>query len=215
MIRSLTLAHAAQPNPADRPNRRLRTSIKQATVPFVTIYGSAPAPRQPDSSDVEAHAAVQQSAIETSLPNYRPTDDSAKQLGFRKAPMVHWLSPRMLANTAIQVVISDTFGELLDKRELEAQLPTRIHDERPEGRDDVGMWFDYMADSGDGFDSTYTIAYLLAQDHLSVGGDELPRGRFLMMGGDQVYPTPSKAVYDEKLKGPYKAALPIPAVGAP
>jgi hypothetical protein len=31
-----------------------------------------------------------------------------------------------------------------------------------------------------------------------------------MMGGDEVYPTPSKAFYDQKTKGPYKAAMPIP-----
>jgi len=89
-------------------------------VPFVTIYGSAPAPRAPEpatnrpptrpptaAAGSPAEPAVQarvvaQRAEETHLPNHRPTDDSAEQLGFRKAKMVHWLSPRMLANTAVQ-----------------------------------------------------------------------------------------------------------------
>lgn len=119
----------------------------------------------------------------------------------------------MLANTAARVVISDTFGEFLDKRELEGALPSRIHDERPAQSDDTELWFDFVADIGDGFDPTYTIAYLLAADQLEVGGQTLPRGRFLMMGGDEVYPTPSKARYDDKTKGPYKAAMPIPPAG--
>ncbi|EER15208.1 hypothetical protein Pmar_PMAR006938 [Perkinsus marinus ATCC 50983] len=42
------------------------------------------------------------------------------------------------------------------------------------GREDV--WLDFLADGGDGFDSTYTISRLLAQPHLSV---EVPNDRAL------------------------------------
>jgi hypothetical protein len=77
------------------------------------------------------------------------------------------------------------------------------------------LWFDYVADLGDGFDPTYTMAYLLAQPELTVEGQALPRGRMLVMGGDEVYPTPSNQQYEDRTKGPYKAALPVPPPDAP
>ncbi|HKD96913.1 MAG TPA: metallophosphoesterase, partial [Micromonosporaceae bacterium] len=141
---------------------------------------------------------------------YRPVSTSSDELGFTRRPPVHWLSPSMLASTAGQVVISSVFGEFLDKRELQGSFPARVHDERPHAADDTDVWFDYVADVGDGFNPTYTVAYLLGQDHLEVAGERLPRGRFLVMGGDEIYPTPSTSLYADKMKGPYKAAMPQP-----
>src|SRR6185437_6806056 len=34
------------------------------------------------------------------------------------------------------------------------------------------------------------------------------RGRILVMGGDQVYPVPNAAEYENRMLGPYQAALP-------
>lgn len=72
------------------------------------------------------------------------------------------------------------------------------------------LWFDFVADIGDGFDGTYSMAWLLGQPSLAVGGvdGELPRGRVLVMGGDEVYPTPSWRGYEDRTKGPYQAAMP-------
>lgn len=54
------------------------------------------------------------------------------------------------------------------------------------GTDD--LWFDFMADTGDGGNSSYSIARLLAQPsiRLTRGDSELtlPRGNFLLIGGD-------------------------------
>src|SRR5690606_24602207 len=72
------------------------------------------------------------------------------------------------------------------------------------------LWLDYVADLGDGFDATYSVAYLLAQSELEVDGERLPRGDVLVMGGDQVYPTASGQAYEDRCKGPYRAALPHP-----
>src|SRR5215467_10463664 len=164
-----------------------------------------------------ATGAPRQRTSEQPEPNtYRPASTSPDELGFTRRPPVHWLSPSMLASTAGQVVISSVFGEFLDKRELQGSFPSRVHDERPHQTDYSEVWFDYVADLGDGFDPTYTIAYLLAQDHLEVDGERLPRGRFLVMGGDEIYPTPSTSFYLDKTKGPYKAALPVaPPEGSP
>jgi hypothetical protein len=46
------------------------------------------------------------------------------------------------------------------------------------------LWFDFMADTGDGGNSTYSVARLLAQPSLTVGDLKLPRGHLLIVGGD-------------------------------
>jgi hypothetical protein len=51
------------------------------------------------------------------------------------------------------------------------------------------FWFDFMADTGDGGNSTYTVARLLAQPSIrciSTSNSELdlPRGNLLLIGGD-------------------------------
>ena len=51
------------------------------------------------------------------------------------------------------------------------------------------LWFDFMADTGDGGNSSYSIARLLAQPSLRVSiedhsNDLLPRGDLLLVGGD-------------------------------
>src|SRR4029453_4549246 len=88
---------------------------------------------------------------------------------------------------------------------------------------DGGLWFDHVADLGDGFDPTYTVGRLIAADAAAGGGPSgaedppvrLPRGRLLVLGGDQVYPTASSAGYEDRLKGPYRAALPAGAADPP
>ena len=50
------------------------------------------------------------------------------------------------------------------------------------------MWFDFMADTGDGGNSSYAVARLLAQPSIRLtSGDSvvtLPRGNLLLIGGD-------------------------------
>ncbi|GLR79044.1 hypothetical protein GCM10007856_17180 [Azospirillum oryzae] len=70
------------------------------------------------------------------------------------------------------------------------------------------FWFDYAADTGDGWDSTFAIASLLGASVIDLDGRRLPRGRFLILGGDEVYPTPSRDSYRERLVRPFAAALP-------
>jgi hypothetical protein len=140
----------------------------------------------------------------------RPQSMRPEETGFRARRAVPWLSPTLLAATGLRVVLADQFGAYLDKRELQNALPAYLHSE---GEDGEELWFDYVADLGDGFNATYSVAYLLAQPELTVGGERLPRGRFLVMGGDQVYPVPSGQQYEDRFKGPYRAALPTPPAG--
>src|SRR5436305_5142733 len=134
-----------------------------------------------------------------------------KDFDFEQRPMVDWMAPGQLAQTGIKAVVSDVFGSYADKRDVMAAL-----DPSPKlGATFAAaeeLWIDYVADLGDGFDSTYTMARLLAAPLLSVEHDgkahDLPRGQILVMGGDQVYPTSSYDEYYNRLMMPYKAALP-------
>jgi len=143
----------------------------------------------------------------------RPTVVDPEHLGFTPRSAVPWLNPILLAGTALRVVLAELFGAYLDKRELQSALPADAYDERPKQSDE--LWLDYVADLGDGFNATYSIAYLLAQRVLAVDEHTLPRGDVLVMGGDQVYPTASGQQYEDRFKGPYRAALPEPPPDRP
>jgi hypothetical protein len=138
-------------------------------------------------------------------PPPRPPD--LNSLKFERKPMVRWLDPAVLADAGLRVVLSSLFGAYADKRETQATTEEPIHDYR---RAEDPFWLDFVADLGDGFDSTYAMACLLAADKLAPsGGDgELPRGSVLVMGGDEVYPTASRLEYENRFRGPYEAAFP-------
>jgi hypothetical protein len=134
-----------------------------------------------------------------------------KDFDFEQREMVDWLAPGQLIQTGIKAVVSDVFGSYADKRDVMAALdPDPKLDDTFSTADE--LWIDYVADLGDGFDSTYTVARLLAAPRLSLqrGGRayDLPRGQVLVMGGDQVYPTSSYDEYYNRLMKPYEAALP-------
>ncbi len=122
--------------------------------------------------------------------------------------MVQWFDPAILLDAGLRVVLSSVFGAYSDKRETQAAIEAPIHDYGP--GDDGALWIDFVADLGDGFDSTYAVASLLGRKRLRLAGDgsELPRGRVLVMGGDQVYPSPTREDYENRFRGPYAAALP-------
>lgn len=180
-----------------------------------------------------------------------PASARPKDLGFRPQRMVSWLAPRPLLRTGVRTALSDVFGAYADKRETHAALDDpsvqledsflyRYADRDGKPTSPDGLWFDYAADVGDGFDPTYTVAALLGQETLrpeppreaplppaappapsgsvpasAASGPSapapppaLPRGRFLVLGGDQVYPYASRRQYREHFVKPYTAALP-------
>ncbi|HEX6749230.1 MAG TPA: hypothetical protein VF092_18175 [Longimicrobium sp.] len=157
------------------------------------------------------------------------------ELPFTPAKMVRWLAPGQLAVTAVRAVLSAAFGEYADRRETLAALHQHDADEAgPDTADgriftydahvetDGDFWLDFVADLGDGFDPTYTVAWLLGRPELpaptfgeeavradgAIDGERTRRGHVLVMGGDQVYPTASRDEYANRLAGPYEAALP-------
>jgi hypothetical protein len=143
----------------------------------------------------------------------RPRSLEPQELGFTPQRPVGWLAPLLLLSTGVRTLLAILFGAYLDKRELQNALSGDVF-EQP--GTDGEIWLDYVADLGDGFAATYSVAYLLAQPRLEVGGEVLPRGDVLLMGGDQVYPLASGDGYENRMKGPYRAALPeAPAVRRP
>ncbi|WP_018685925.1 metallophosphoesterase family protein [Actinokineospora enzanensis] len=141
----------------------------------------------------------------------RPTDQTEAELGFQPQQAVRWLAPRVLITTGFQSLVAEIFGSYADKREIQGSLPADLHDHSATD----ALWFDYVADLGDGFDATYSVASLLAAPELDLDGHRLPRGRLLVMGGDEVYPFASTRAYEDRSKGVYRAALPLVDGAAP
>ena len=79
-----------------------------------------------------------------------------------------------------------------------------------------GMWIDFVADLGDSWDATYATAMLIAKDRLKVRGHDepLPQASVLVLGGDLVYPRPSRNAYASRLRSAFMAAMPRAARGA-
>ncbi|HWC26430.1 MAG TPA: hypothetical protein VG474_07600 [Solirubrobacteraceae bacterium] len=125
------------------------------------------------------------------------------ELNFVRQPAVRWLSPSLLARSGVEVIVSGTFGKFADKREIQRD-PQDGLDYSAEGE----LWIDYLSDTGDGWEATYTMAWLLAQPSLEAGGEPLPRGTILLLGGDQVYPSATPEQYEDRFIGPFAAALP-------
>jgi hypothetical protein len=180
-----------------------------------------------EDGSMPGSAADAGGAIAAKLAPAAPPAESKKPLVKHK--MVDWYDPVQLVKTGIEVAVSSIFGRHSDYRMLEAiassgdRLPFYDHtcayrwkDEEysPDcAREQREFWIDYAADVGDGFNSTYAVAFHMAQPELSVraaeGGAEhrTRRGDILIFGGDGVYPTASRQRYDERLVRPYEAAL--------
>lgn len=127
---------------------------------------------------------------------------------FAPQPSVDWYNPAQLAKTGIKTLLSGIFGTYLDKREVQAALKREGDITYYDYSDRTSISIDYAADLGDGFDATYSIATMLAQETLECDGQKTKRGEVLIMGGDQVYPTASREEYANRLQGPYEAAFP-------
>ena len=132
--------------------------------------------------------------------------------------MVSWYDPAELMRSAREVFISTVLGRHSDRRLLEALT---AHDE-PKPFDctmepmpwsgEGPFWLDYLSDTGDGFNPVYAIASCVASDlHVKApdGGTlQLNRGAVLVLGGDEVYPTASRAEYQRRFVAPFGAAMP-------
>jgi hypothetical protein len=128
----------------------------------------------------------------------------------RQRAMVGWYDPRVLMQSGYQVAIANIFGRHSDTRLIEA-LASQPQTEFDYSAHEGDFWLDYVADTGDGWNSTYAIADALAQSTLEVDHHGLKEtthaGKLLVFGGDEVYPYPTRNEYDSRTEGPYRHAF--------
>lgn len=130
----------------------------------------------------------------------------------RRARMVSWYDPAVLFRSGFRAVLAQLFGRHSDRRLIEALggQPQNAFDYTK--GDESEFWLDYVADLGDGWNSTYAVARWLSQPELSlraVGGEGVATrcGRIVVFGGDEVYPYPSRLAYEHGTEKPYAVAL--------
>jgi hypothetical protein len=138
---------------------------------------------------------------------------SALETDFEPRKMVGWYSPRVLAQSAWLVAVSNLFGRHSDSRLIEA-LAGQKQDEFDYSDCNSEFWLDFVCDTGDGWNSTYAVAKALAADTLEVAQPDGSRvltkcGSVLVFGGDEVYPYPSRAEYEARTEVPYDTAFAI------
>ncbi|WVY91769.1 hypothetical protein V8G54_037283 [Vigna mungo] len=137
--------------------------------------------------------------------------------------MVPWYSGTSadLFKTVFDLLVSVTvFVGRFDMRMMQAAM-SRVSDGNQ--HDDLlydhfsekeDFWFDFMADTGDGGNSSYAVARLLAKPFIRTLKDDaeltLPRGDLLLIGGDLAYPNPSAFTYERRLFVPFEYALQPP-----
>ncbi len=124
-----------------------------------------------------------------------------------KPRMTDWLAPSQLISTGLKTLRSTELGGMIDARRI-AALESGNQGVVFDYSGQENFSFDYMADTGDGWDSTYTMAYLLSSAAITPEGshDALPRPNVLILGGDEVYPVASKMQYAKRLIWPFNQA---------
>jgi len=84
-----------------------------------------------DGSGRMSSMAETRAGSETSPPR-RPRPSNASELGFVRSPMVRWLDPYQLVDTAVRVLLSGMFSSYADNRESQKSKPrSRIAPGKP------------------------------------------------------------------------------------
>ncbi len=142
----------------------------------------------------------------------RPPSTPASVQPRRK--MVRWFDPVELFTTWRSGFRSTSSLQRLEEAPYQApEGPDAAFDAEP-GAD---FWFDYVADSGDGFDATAPVAWLVGRQRIEVPDDRygdlptppkfMPRSELLVFGGDEIYPFAFEGGYESQLELPYAMGL--------
>ena len=123
---------------------------------------------------------------------------------------VNWYEPSQLIDTAIRTVVSGMIGKMLDPRRLINTEGGEHHECVMDPEKPIES-FDFMADTGDGWDATFTMAFLLTAPQLEVKQADgskrvMERPDMLILGGDEVYPVASSEAYRTRLVSPFEPA---------
>jgi len=161
-------------------------------------------------------------------PSIDHRDNPIKDYPVNILPMCEWFSWALTQTVLDMLIHLKLFAGRFDKRQLMACYPDQDdgdpffydHSLDENGEKLSELWFDFVADCGDGFHSSYAMARLLAQPFLLIEeddkGDEdvmvkqLPRGKLLVIGGDLAYPRPTYENFEERFVRVFEDAMPPP-----
>lgn len=156
-----------------------------------------------------------------SAPTERPEDrfegpKAIAELLAEPPGMVWWLHARELVKAAYVALLASEFGARADRREVQAALDPdpEYHDFSAASLSKGAFQFDFVADTGDGFEATYAIAWAVANGAVAWNEGDVERealahdSAFVLLGGDQVYPAASRGNYESRFVRPWTAALP-------
>ncbi len=156
-----------------------------------------PENENPDGRPLAGEAAAAQLAAAEAPPKEETT--------WPKPKMTGWYDVGQLAQTGLRTFLSTMLGGMVDTRRFLA-LEDPAHGVTVDYSKRDSFSFDYTGDTGDGWDATYSMAYLLSSPQLDVGGHLLNRPDVLILGGDEVYPVASRNNYARHLIWPFNEA---------
>lgn len=123
---------------------------------------------------------------------------------------VAWYSPPVLWQAGRELLQSASFQRNLDRRETFSPVLQPLDFSERTASQAEPFWFDFLSDTGDGGNATFTVAQALLQHELEVtsGADRLtlPEGELLILGGDLAYPTASPEEYQYRFIEPFALA---------
>jgi hypothetical protein len=132
----------------------------------------------------------------------------------RGKPAVRWLSIPQLVRTALEIRKVTKYARSQDRRLEFADDPRKFY-RLPEQADEVRV--DFVADTGDGFDTTFATALCVAGhptlETTETRGNGKRTADLFVLGGDLVYPIASAARYQEQLTDVFQHAADLAEMG--
>jgi hypothetical protein len=151
----MSVRHRSPCSERVRPARRIWTPVSYPGTSLLFVTDDQP-PRRHRRRSAEAEPSVAR----------RPRSMDPQELGFTPQRPVPWLAPLLLLSTGCGRCWRSCSGPI----STSASCRTRWRRLFEQPGTDGELWFDYVADLGDGFHATYSVAYLLAQPQLEVDG---------------------------------------------
>ncbi|RYY04204.1 MAG: metallophosphoesterase [Gammaproteobacteria bacterium] len=125
---------------------------------------------------------------------------------------VAWYNPAVLMRSALETISTGDQIRNLDRRELFTGNFNVIDISAQSS--DSDFWWDFMSDSGDGGNASYSIARAMQTHDLQLAEGSfptqpLPRGKLLVLGGDLSYPGASPEEYQYRFIEMWEASRPL------
>lgn len=127
---------------------------------------------------------------------------------------VAWYNPFVLLQSARELLSSTDVMRNADPREQWTGTFKAVDHAAEQGADGA-FWFDFVSDTGDGGNATFTVARALLSELLVVQGgsssdpEAFPKGKILYFGGDLCYPSANVLEYQYRFLEMFEGARSI------